>query len=210
MPNNSQHLKDGIHSVFRQTIKDLRGVGIMAKPLYEIAEIRQMRSAYAELIASSPREEDVQAFIHSNPLIWHFLAPTRILSKPPLLTKHNADFGILTVHKILYFVEIEKPQSRVVGAKGKLHGDVQRAFEQIRDWSIVIEDHRLAVLDSLGIQPEEVHDIRYIVVAGLAAKASSAGLNKLQRNLPTENTQFYCFDHIESFLRALEEHLVKS
>lgn len=198
-------IKKGVHDLFRRS----GGIEQDASftPLYERGQLANLCYDYQELINSNTGEEKVQVFIENNPIFWSFLSPTRIIHKPPILTKKKADFAILNAQKILYIVEIEKPQTSLFTKKGGLHSEVQKGVDQIRDWNLVISDHRIAFLRELDIKEDEVHEIRFILIAGLAHKTDTECLMKLQRSAPVQNTQFYCFDELASFVHNLESQL---
>jgi len=88
-----------------------------------------------------------------------------------------------------------------------LRSGFQKGLKQIYDWSVVVGDHRVAVLNELGLTNEEVHDIRFLLVAGLARQTSSEDLVIRRRNPPAPNTQFLCFDELAGYLLLLEGHL---
>ena len=49
---------------------------------------------------------------------------------------------------------------------GGVAADLSHAFDQVRNWLHVVNDHRLAVLDSLKIEKEDVSSVYGIVIAG--------------------------------------------
>ena len=137
------------------------------------------------------------------PVFWGFLSPRKILHKPAVLTKKQADFGILTTTKILYLIEIEKPTTRLLTKTGRISADIQKGADQIRDWDQVVTEHRGALLTELGLDPSTVHDIRYVLVGGLSTTLDSAGLRKLRREPFGPKIDFYCFDELAAFPRVL-------
>ncbi len=199
------HMKRGLFHLFRASPGN-PNQAINLTPLYRKGQVTALYRNYSTLIDSNPSEETVQAFIDKHPLIWAFLSPKRIIPKPRLLTHHTADFGILTHHNVLYFVELEKPSTTLLTKKGHPHAEVNAAIRQVLDWTSVIADKRVALLDELAIESKNVSDIRYIVVAGLAKNASAKGLEKLHLGLPPK-TQFLCFDHLGAFLLVIQANL---
>ena len=154
------------------------------------------------LVDNADDEESAHKFIEANPILWNFLAPVRIWKKPPIVTKYKADFSILTTSKILYFVEIEKPATRLVIKSGGISARLQAGLDQIRDWQIEVETHRAAVLDGLGLIQRDIHDIRYILIAGMANKTSPIGIKKIKRI--KDPCSVFCFDELASFLHCTE------
>jgi hypothetical protein len=108
---------------------------------------------------------------------------------------------------VLILVQIEKPQPKLVTKDGALRSEFQKGRKQIYDWSVVVSDHRVAFLNELGLKNEEVHDMRFLLVAGLARQTSSEALIILRRNPPGLNTQFLCFDELAGYLLLLGGHL---
>lgn len=135
-------------------------------PLYEHSAIVNLRDSFARLIAANHKEEVLQKFIEDNPIILHQFPAEKILYKPPLLTFFNADFAILTPQKELILIEIEKTSTRLLNKRGGKASSLQHAFDQVQDWLHVVDEHRLAVLDSLKIDREAVSTVRGVVIAG--------------------------------------------
>lgn len=199
------YLKKGFHELFRRTSI----VGGQKKfhfiPLYQRGAISAILKQYQSLLSQySGSEEEIQKFMESNHIIWNFLAPFRIWPKPPLLTKYQADFAILTRNGILYFIEIEKPTTKLIKSDGGLSAELQAGLDQIRNWRILIGRHRVAVLDSIkGLNSNMVSDIRYILVAGMANQNSLEALEKI-RSMKSDADMFFCFDELATFLHSTE------
>ena len=177
-------------------------------PLYQKGAIAAVLSSYQRILTeSNDDEEAVQKFIGDNPILWNFLAPINIWKKPPILTKYNADFALLTRRNILYFVEIEKPRTKLVKSDGGIHSELQSGLDQIRDWRIEVDKRREAVLAGLELTQQQVHDIRYILIAGMANKTPTLGLEKV-RKMSTDTESIFCFDELASFLHCIETSLL--
>lgn len=204
-----QSLRLGMHDLFRRVEADptTNGSELSFRRLYERGELRRLFVSYQNLIHSNPKEEDVQQFLEAHPLLWSFLSPKRIIEKPPILSRKKADFGIVTSRKILYLVEIEKPQTAVWTKSGGMSSEVQKGIDQIKDWAVVVGDHRLALLSELGLSPTDIHDIRYLLVAGLLADTSPDGIIRMKRNPVMTNSDFLFFDELGSMLFTLEDQL---
>jgi hypothetical protein len=164
-----------------------------------------MLDLYERLLQEHPPEEKVQKFLEEYPVLWSFLSPQRILYKPCVLTRFGADFAILNTSRILFIIEIEKPETRLATNRGGVSAELQRGLDQIRDWRVVAGNYRHAVLAELGFY-DEVDDIRYVLIAGMARQTSRAGLLKLRRNPPAE-ALLYCFDELGTFLRRVGDQL---
>jgi len=204
-----EYLKKGFHQFLRQSAPWHQGkvAGHTMLPMYEQGQLGRLHADFQSLIGSDPPEEMVQQFVHSNPIIWSFLSPVRLFIKPPILTKYLADFAVLTSQKILYFIELEKPGTRIDTKAGTFHKDVMKAFDQVRDWSVEVGEHRHAVLDQLELSSKDVLDVRYMVVAGLQRNVPIEVLAKLQQQIPTRSTVFYCFDELAALLHSVRVNL---
>jgi hypothetical protein len=201
-------LKLGLHDLFRRANPRMTGESVIHyTSLYESGRVEALLAEFEKLIESATEEEPVQKFLEENPVFWAFLSPVKILHKPAVLTKKKADFGILTAHKILYLVEIEKPTTRLVNKDDSISGEILRGANQIRDWEVVVDDHRLALLSELNLKESEVQEVRYLLIGGMARRTKSDGLIKLRRSPLASKTQFYCFDELGSFLHIVAGEL---
>lgn len=203
------YLKTGLHDAFRwgkrpslATSSELRFL-----PLYEAGRVENILAEYERLIEIATDEETVQQYFERHPILWAFLSPVKILYKPPVLTKKRADFGIVSAQKILYLVELEKPRTRLVNRDGSISQEIQRGAEQIRDWQLIVGNDRRTFLSELGIKEEEVQEIHYLLVGGLARRTNIVGLTKLRRSPLAPNTAFYSFDELGLFLHSLATEL---
>ena len=197
------YLKQGMHVLFRVLPSSGAKKRLGVVPLYEKSSIVSMLSEYQTMLVEQAEgnEEIFQQYLQDHPLFWNFLAPSHIWHKPPILTKYNADFAILTSMRVLYFVEIEKPKTTLTKADGGIHSEFQAGLDQIRNWKIEIDKRREAVLAGLDLEQRQVHDIGYIVVAGLASKTGISGMEKIRR-MKTDADFIFCFDELASFLHS--------
>ena len=149
-------------------------------PLYHAASLRSIFNNFAKLISRNLPEEILQKFINENPVLLHQFPSTRIIAKPKILTSYVADFGIVTPKKELLLVELEKTNVHLLKKNGGIAAPLSHAFDQVRDWLHEINEHQLAVLDSLGIDRNEVGAIRGIVIAGRDSGYDAKNLRKLK------------------------------
>jgi hypothetical protein len=151
-------------------------------PLYEKSSLASTRIEFAKMCSRSPREEVLQQFLNENPVLLHQFPAERILPKPPILTSYVADFGIVTPQKELILIELEKTATRLMKKDGGMAAPLSHAFDQVRDWLHEVDEHRLAVLDSLHIDRDEVSAIRGVVIAGRDSGYDARDLRKLKGN----------------------------
>lgn len=205
-----EYLKSGIHDLFRRpNSTEEKDVTVYRSfmPLYQAGRIERIVSNYEELIEQGPREQDVQEYLEDYPMFWAFLSPVAVLHKPPVLSKKKADFAVVSSQNILYLVEIEKPETQLLTSGGKVSEQIQRGARQIRDWEMVVADHRNALLSELDLGDYEIHDIRYVLVGGLTSRVDAEGLTKLRRTAMPPKTQFFGFDELASFLHTVSSEL---
>ena len=127
---------------------------------------KHLFDTFEHLLDSDPKEETIQKFIEQNPIILREYPAVRIIFKPPILTKHRADFGILTPQKELIPVEIEHTRTRLLRKNGGEASELSHAIDQVEDWLRTADDHRAAFLSELFIEPDQVSMVRGVVIAG--------------------------------------------
>jgi len=202
------YAKRGLHELFRTSHLKGHIKNLEYKPLYQRGALAAIVQEYQRLIREfAGSEETIQKFLEEKQVLWNFLAPYRIWKKPLILGKYKADFAILDRNRILYFIEIEKPATKLTKVRGGLHSELQAGLDQIRDWKKEVSDRREAVLDCLGLKQGEVHAVKYILVAGMAAKTPLKDLEKL-RGMRSDADSIFCFDELASYLRSTETALL--
>jgi hypothetical protein len=135
-------------------------------PLYERSALEALHVEFLALLDSSPSEEVLQQFIQDNPILLHQFPADKLFFKPSILTFFRADFAIVTPQKELLLVEIETTRTRLLKANGGEAAPLRHAIDQVHSWIHVVDEHRLAVLDSLGVTRDLVSSIKGVVIAG--------------------------------------------
>jgi Domain of unknown function (DUF4263) len=177
-------------------------------PMYEYSAVESIRHTFANLLVTKAREEVLQKFIEENPIILHQFPAEKIFFKPPILTFFNADFAIVTPQKELIFIEIEKAITRLMRKDGGATAELQHAFDQVHGWLHVVDEHRLAVLDSLKIDRSLVSSIRGVVIAGRDLGYDAQHLRRL-KGIDRGRVTFLTYDDLLFGLIALL-HRMKS
>jgi antiviral defense system Shedu protein SduA len=149
-------------------------------PLYEAGVIANISLEFRELLNGDPVEEVLQKFIERHPILLHQFPAVQLFYKPSLLSQFKADFGVVTPQKELILIEIEKTTTRLLNKNGGRAADLGIAFDQVRSWLHVTDDHRLAVMDDLGIDREMVSTVRGVVIAGRDGKFDPKHLRRLK------------------------------
>ncbi len=157
-------LRTNMHALLGK--RDIDAKNLSFSVLYEHRAIDQISKELLDLVKTKPREEVVQQFLSKNPIVFHFLSPIRLFEKPPILSKHQADFAILDSRGALIFVEIERPGIRLIRKDGATSAEMEHAISQVRDWLFLYEKHRGAVLECLDVRDREVTRVGGLVIAG--------------------------------------------
>lgn len=133
---------------------------------FERDHLNSIRRKFKELIDLDLKEEIFQKFIQDNPVLLHQFTPVSIWNKAPVLNRYKTDFAILTPTSQLTLIEIEKPNTQLLKKSGGMHSELQHAFDQARSWLAIADEHRLAVLEGMGIEVSKVGGINAVVIAG--------------------------------------------
>ena len=176
------------------------------EPLYHQSTIETVRLDLLKIIDQNPREEVLQQFFQSNPILFHQFPSEKIFFKPPILTFFFADFCIVTPQKELIFIEIERAGTRLLKKDGGEAAELRHAIDQITNWIHVVDEHRLAVLDSLGISRSDVSTIRGVVIAGRDKGADAEHLRRL-KGVDRGRVSLLTYDDIAFGLLALARRI---
>jgi Domain of unknown function (DUF4263) len=201
------YIRKSLHGVLgAQTTSGIDSADFRFTPLYEQGALESVRSQFAALLSENPEEERLQIFLKGNPILFHQFAATKIFAKPNVLTRFVADFAILTPSKELLLVEIERADTRLMKNDGGMAQPLNHAFDQVRDWLHVVDEHRLAVLDCLGIKSDDVGAIRGVVIAGRDAGYDALHLRRLKAE-DRGRLSFYTYDDLLFALVALLQRI---
>jgi hypothetical protein len=162
-----------------------------------------MLKRYRKLLSGDESEEVIQKYLEDNEILWAFLGPIRILPKPSMLTKKKADFGILTANRTLYLVEIEKPKTLLAKRRGGQNAELQQGLDQINDWRIIVGNDRRALLSELDIREEDVHAIKFILIAGRSSDTNLSDLQSIRAGMAAD-TIFHTFDELADLLEQFQ------
>ena len=161
---NLDIIRTNMHALLGQ--RNINAKNFSFSTLYEDRAIDRISENLLQLLRRIPKEEEVQQFLSKNPIIFHFLSPLRLFEKPPILSKHQADFAILDSRGTLLFVEIERPDILLIRKDGATSAEMEHAISQVRDWLFLYEKHRSAVLECLDLHDREVTRVKGLVIAG--------------------------------------------
>lgn len=197
-------LRTNMHALLGN--RDVIPKNLSFSDLYEHRAIDLISKELLHLFNTKPREEEVQQFLSKNPIVFHFLSPLRLYEKPPILSKHKADFAILDSRGVLVFVEIERPDILLIRKDGAASAEMEHAISQVRDWLYLYEKHRGAVLECLDLGDREVTKVRGLVIAG---RHQGYNTEKLRRFKWQDRGAIDCmtYDDLLSILAALDRDI---
>ena len=176
--------------------------------LYEKDILDTVYVEFKSLLATRPKEEQVQKFIEENPIILQQFAPERVFYKKPILTKYITDIAVLNQKRELLLIELERPTIPLLTKKGGTANPLQHAFDQANDWLHIVDDHRIAVLTGFDLQPDIVTQIRGVVIAGRDGGYEKSHLRRI-KSTDYGRINFYTYDDLlfglGNLIRGLEE-----
>jgi hypothetical protein len=175
-------------------------------PFYEKSSIENTRNNFLSLINKTPKEELIQKFIENNPILLHQFPADKIFFKPSILTAYKADFGILTTQRELILIEIEKAQTKLLKKDGTVAAELTYAVDQVLNWFQIIEDHKIAVLESIGIKKEDIDNIKGVVIAGRSINYEKHQLKKI-KSKQWSNIDFLTYDDLLGAMQSLINNL---
>lgn len=147
---------------------------------YELDSLNKIYHQFNSLVSQDPTEEKLQLCLENNPIILHQFSPRKIFFKSPILTKYNTDIVILNHKKELLLIELEKSGTRLLTKNGGIASALQHPLDQVRDWLHMTDEHRIAVLECIGLKSEEVSSVKGIVIAGRDLGYEPEHLRKLK------------------------------
>jgi len=176
-------------------------------PAYEREALHTIRTNFRALLDQSAREEVLQTFIEENPVLLHQFSPQDLWFKAPVLTSFKTDFAILSHSAELILIELEKPQTHILKRDGGVHSELQHAFDQVRGWLHLADEHRQAFVSCIGAEPKQVGAVKGVIIAGRDADYDPDHLRKL-KGADLGRVRFMTYDDLfaafDALLRALD------
>jgi hypothetical protein len=198
-------IKTGLHGLLRRNLTPQTQTDVSAVRLYERTALEQYCRELLTLTKANTGEEDLQNFLESHPIFFHVFLPKKIIFKPPILTKYFADFAVLNSRDELLLIEIERPQLKMLKKDGGSTADLEHAFHQLRTWKQVLDDHRAAALDVIGLKLDEVAKVKGVVIAG--RKPSDEKNLRLLRSLSNADIELFTYDDLLNSVTELIKHV---
>lgn len=198
-------MRTGLHGLLRRNLSPQMDTNVSPVRLYEKTTLEESCRQLLKLIRAKTNEEELQQFLRDHPIFFHVFMPKRVFIKPPILRKYVADFAVLNTRDELLLIEIEKPHLRLLKKDGDTTADLNHAFYQVRTWTQVLDDHRGAALDAIGLKLEEVARVRGVVVAG--RKPSDDKKLRLLRSASTAEIELFTYDDLLETVTELVKHV---
>jgi len=95
---------------------------------------------------------------------------------------------------------------RLFKKNGHLRNDLNHAYEQVQDWLNEVMKHRSAVIEGLGLKPDDVLSIRGCVIAGRAKLEDREHLRR-HMSQPRQGIEFFTFDMLGQSLAGVARDL---
>lgn len=176
---------------------------ILISKLYDSSVLNGIISQFKELINRKPKEEDIQKFFEQNPILLHFLSSDKVFFKKPILNNFITDICILNNKKELLLIEIERADLKLIKKDGGITSQMQHAMDQVRNWLHSAKEERSAVIKGIGLKPDEVSNIRGIVILGRNINYGEEKLRQLKGTNFGDLT-LYTYDDILNSLLNLK------
>lgn len=189
-----RYLREGMHALlFVPLLPD--GTSSVKPPITLDGAETTLRT-FRSLLDSAPREEEVQSFLENNPLLLAQFGARRLYVKPPILSRHKADFGVLTAQNELLLIEIERPAIALFRADGAPTAELTHAFSQPQAWNHEVVGNRDAVIRCIDpdLDPREVTAFSYLVIAGRSRSQDQENLVRLMRD--PRAIRLITYDHL--------------
>jgi len=173
--------------------------------LYERSALQQYCLEFRQLLDSKPKKEEVlQKFLDEHKVFLHRFAAIQILTKPPVLSRFNADFVILNNRKELLLIEIERSTIKLLKRTKNSFGitaDLQHAIDQVRSWRQIFDDFRDAALANINLDKNDVAKIKGVVIAGRLPENEQE--ERYLRSLSLDVDLFTCDDLISDVAESI-------
>jgi hypothetical protein len=198
--------RESLHALLR--IPDISESSTLSlERRYTIAHLKEVSDAYAALIAKDVPEEQVQKFIENNKALLSVLRPARTFIKPKIVGDYLADFATLDYRGVLTLIELERPSLKLFTKKGDPSAGLSHAFGQVRNWMVLIQQHRQAFLHTLNLQESDVTAVKGLVLAGRLSKEIHEPLKKHRMVPLSDQIEFHTLEYLSVEMNELAKAL---
>jgi hypothetical protein len=200
-----QFLRQGMHGFLGRDARVSVG-DISYVQRYAHAQLLDISARFLNLIQREKSEEAIQKFLAQNKVLFARFHAKQLFVKPRILGKFNADFAILDSEGVLTLIEIERPSMKLFKKNGHLRQELNHAYEQVQDWLDEVLKHRAAVIEGLGLKPDDVLSIRGCVIAGRTKPENREHLRR-HMSQPRQNIEFFTLDMLGQSLARIAHDL---
>lgn len=177
--------------------------GQVRDPKLVVAErLRQLISAFESLLDDVSREEDLHAFLVSNPWLLEAKA-VNIQSKVRLGTEYVTDFVIELPTGDYVLVEIERANHNLYTAGNNPTAALTHAVQQVEDWLEWCHTHGEYLRSSFP----RIHEPQGLVVIGRRGSLNSRSTKALRRRNASNKVRVMTYDDLLDGTRALADML---
>ncbi len=170
---------------------------------YAHSHIVEVVNDFRDLVANASQERPVQEFLEQHPVLLAQFHARKVFTKQSIIGKYETDFVILDSHGLLRFIELERPNLKLFKVDGHPTAKLMHAYGQVRDWLNEYSKHRAAVLDAMGLKPEEVMGVNGLVIAGRSGDTCKEHLQRHVMAPPYPDIGFQTIDALADSLGAM-------
>lgn len=201
-----EYLKESMHGLLRKDII-LEVTGLSYVRRYGHAQVENIVNEFYRLLDKERLEEPVQSYIETHPMLLSRFHAKRLYVKPDIIGRFKADFAIVDSRNQLVFIELERPSISLFKTDGHPTAALMHAYGQVTDWLHQYNSYQGAILDSLGLKPEEVVGVRGAIIAGRSTALIHSVIQRHLANPPYQNIEFMTIDDLGSSLLTISRKL---
>ena len=163
--------------------------------------LKVINDAFRKLLDSAEREEDLQRFLHENPILI-YPEHLSVLPKHKLGKEFVTDFVFINsghMGKEHVFVEIERPSKLIFTKADVFSSDFTQALDQLTNWDIWIRENLAYIKNDFPELGEAVLHLVY----GRSAELSRERRRKIRSHFTRLGIRFSTFDDLADKLATV-------
>jgi len=201
-----KYIKESMHGLLlKDWSENARGLSYVRQ--YAHSQIKRIVNHFSKLLDTETLEQPIQEFIEKNPVLLSRFHPKRLFSKPDIIGFFQADFALLDSKNQLVFIELEKPSLTLFKKNGHQAAGLTHAYEQVNDWLHKYSKFPEAILERLGLKPDQIVAVKGVVIAGRSASITHEALQRHLSNPPYPNIEFMTIDDLGTSLLTISKDL---
>lgn len=170
-----------------------------------VNRLRNINDNFHNLLESSNKEEELQLFVKSHPIIL-YVDYLKMWSKLPLGSEYDTDFVFLNrawLGTEYVFVEIERADKKIFTKSGIISSEYTQAKGQIINWRIWIEDNHAYIRNKL----DGLHQAVFHLVIGRSTSLDSSLRRKAYIDASASLMRLSTYDDLHERMNNLIERL---